>query len=80
MGDQKHFRELKTARQFAGLTQEQLAEAVGVTRALVCNLENGRLDPGRVAHGTIVRIVRVLQRKGLKTVTIETLFPQSRVA
>lgn len=33
---------LKAARNSKGLTQEQLAEAVGMTRASVCAYENGR--------------------------------------
>lgn len=80
MDAQTHLYTLKAARQLAGFTQAQLAEVVGVARPLICNLENGRLDPAKVSHGTIVRIVRALQRRGLKAVTVEALFPHSRVA
>jgi predicted transcriptional regulator len=72
--------DLKTARKWAGLTQAELAAAVGVNRALICYLENGRVDPATVTHGTLVRIVRVLRQHGLKPLTLDDLFPASKVA
>jgi len=37
---------IKRARSAKGLTQRALAEKVGVTPAYLCQIENGRRDPG----------------------------------
>jgi len=50
--------ELRTARQIAGLTQQQLAEKAGVDDSLISRLENG--DRDGVRYTSIVRIARAL--------------------
>ena len=50
---------LKKAREEAGLTQEQLAEKVGVARQTILFLEKGQYNPSlRLAH-KISKIVKV---------------------
>jgi len=41
---------IRTAREAAGLSQDQLADKVGVTRAAVSAWENGAYGPGRKHH------------------------------
>lgn len=50
----------KIARQLAGLTQLKLAEAAGVTEALVTRIESGRARPDRP---TAEKIAQVLEKK-----------------
>jgi putative transcriptional regulator len=38
---------LKEARVAAGLTQAELADAVGVAQSAICGWENGDYEPGR---------------------------------
>ena len=45
MSDEKISRKIKTLRKTRGLTQEQLAEKLGVQRATVSNYEIGRRSP-----------------------------------
>jgi transcriptional regulator with XRE-family HTH domain len=48
---------LKALRQNAGLTQDQLAQQVGLYRESIARLENGTRDPG---WNTVQAICRVL--------------------
>lgn len=50
----------KIARQLAGLTQLRLAEAAGVTEALITRIESGRARPDR---STADKIAQVLGKK-----------------
>ena len=56
---------LKELRQAAGLTQQQLAEALGVSRQTVISIENGKYDP------SLPLAFKLSRRLG---VTIEALF------
>jgi putative transcriptional regulator len=61
---------LINARKGKRMTQEQLAEAVGITRAYLANIERGKHAPSlRVAF----ELARVLDRK------LEDLFLEDRV-
>lgn len=61
---------LINARKGKRMTQEQLAEAVGITRAYLANIERGKHAPSlRVAF----EIARVLDRK------LEDLFLEDKV-
>lgn len=60
---------LKSARQSAGLTQEQLADGLGLTRASVANLEAGRQ---RVPVHTLLAAADVVG------VELTTLLPSMR--
>jgi transcriptional regulator with XRE-family HTH domain len=66
------------ARRVAGLTQVQLDELADLTRGTVADIERGKNQ--NPSHGTVTRIVRALQRKGLTGVTAEELFPVSEDA
>lgn len=46
-------RQLRVRRARLGLTQEQLAEATGLTRSTIQNLENGR-SPGTVSTWRLI--------------------------
>ena len=56
---------LKTYREAAGLTQEQLARRVGVRRETVVHLENGRYNPSLKLAMDIARVL---------SATVEDLF------
>ena len=60
--------ELKTARQIARLTQQELAKRAGVDPALISRLESGR-RARRPSYEAIVRISRALN------VAPDVLFP-----
>jgi len=52
-------------RKKIGLTQEQLAEKVGVTRQTIISLEQGRYNPSlRLAH----EITKILKQKHIEDV------------
>jgi putative transcriptional regulator len=52
-------------RKKIGLTQEQLAEKVGVTRQTIISLEQGRYNPSlRLAHD----ITKILKQKHIEDV------------
>jgi putative transcriptional regulator len=52
-------------RKKIGLTQEQLAEKVGVTRQTIISLEQGRYNPSlRLAHD----ITKVLKQKHIEDI------------
>jgi transcriptional regulator with XRE-family HTH domain len=61
--------ELKTARQIARLTQQQLADLAGVDLATISRLESGDRDYLRAWYGTVVKIARALN------VDAEEFFP-----
>jgi transcriptional regulator with XRE-family HTH domain len=50
--------ELHTARQIAGITQQELAKRAGVTDSFISLLESGKRDILNVAYGIVVRIAR----------------------
>lgn len=56
---------LKRHRQAAGLTQQALAESVGVTRQTIISIERGRYRPS---------IMLALQLASVFEVTVEELF------
>lgn len=66
---------LEQARGLVKLNQTQLARAAGVTKFVISDIETGATRPENVAHGTIVKIVRALQRAGLPGLTSEDIFP-----
>ena len=47
----------KIARQLAGLTQLRLAEAAGVTEALITRIESGRARPDRPTADKIAQVL-----------------------
>lgn len=61
--------ELKTARQIARFTQQQLADRAGVHPSTISNLELDRRNYGTAAYQDIVRLARALN------VAPEVLFP-----
>lgn len=61
--------ELKTARQIARLTQQQLAEKSGVDTSTISLLERDKRNYGSVGYEDIVRLARALN------VAPEVLFP-----
>lgn len=61
-------RAIAELRQTHGLTQQDLAETLGVSRSVIAHLERGR-------HGTtLARILRILRRLGA-TITITADVP-----
>lgn len=48
---------IKEAREQAGLTQTQLAEAVGVRRETIVHLENGRYNPSLKLGMSVAQIL-----------------------
>lgn len=57
---------LKKLRQERDMTQQQLAEALGVSRQTVISIENGKYDPSlplafRIAHYLGVQIEDIFQ-------------------
>lgn len=48
--------EIRAARKDAGLTQDALARAVGVTRPTIMRWETGRTTPGRMARQALSRV------------------------
>lgn len=71
---------LKKHRESVGLTQADLGRIVGVSRFLISKIETGQVFYEDVAHGTIVRIVRALNRRGLVRLTTDDLFPVTEKA
>jgi transcriptional regulator with XRE-family HTH domain len=63
---------LKTARQLAGLTQEQLSLRAGVDEAIICRLEKGKQKHGKTDFGTIAKIAQAL---GLDHSNLFDVFP-----
>ena len=51
--------ELRALRQLHGLTQQQLAEALGVSRQTVISIEAGKYDPSLVLAFAIARLFAV---------------------
>jgi DNA-binding XRE family transcriptional regulator len=51
---------IKTARQAAGLTQEKLAEHVGITTRYIIAIENESKHP---CMKVLIKIIRALKRK-----------------
>jgi DNA-binding XRE family transcriptional regulator len=65
-------RELIAARVYAGLTQQQLAQAMDTTQSAIARLESGRRMPGvktleRLAEATGTRLVVRFERAGEQT-------------
>ena len=56
---------IKNARLKQKLTQEELGEKVGVKRAQICKLENGRCSP------TLSTVSRVFRALGVPTATLD---------
>lgn len=56
---------IKKARLEHNLTQEQLGEKIGVKRAQICKLENGRCSP------TLSTMSRVFRALGITTATLD---------
>ena len=48
---------IKEAREQAGMTQTQLAEAVGVRRETIVHLENGRYNPSLKLAMSIAQVL-----------------------
>lgn len=51
---------LKTARQLAGLTQEQLSQRSGVDESVICRLEKGKQNHNKTDFGTIAKLAQAL--------------------
>lgn len=51
--------DLRAMRQAHGLTQQQLAEALGVSRQTVISIEAGKYDPSLVLAFAIARLFAV---------------------
>lgn len=66
---------LEQARTLVKLSQGKLADASGVKKSAISDIETGRVEPENVSHGTIVRLVRALQRHGLPGLSADELFP-----
>jgi predicted transcriptional regulator len=64
---------LKEARELLDITQVQLDQRAGVREGTTWDIESGRNK--RPAYETVTRLVRAIQRAGLKGVTAEALFP-----
>lgn len=62
---------MKSIREKAGMTQAELAEAVGLTQGAIAHYEGGRRKPGL---DECRRIVDALNKHGL-SVTLDDLFP-----
>jgi putative transcriptional regulator len=58
---------LKTARFFAGLTQEELGRAVGASRKTISSLERGRSIPSLTLAMALARHLHL---------SVEELFPE----
>lgn len=52
--------ELKTARQIARLTQQELADRAGVDDSFISLIESGKREIGAVSYFTVVRLARGL--------------------
>jgi transcriptional regulator with XRE-family HTH domain len=70
---------LKQARGLVNLTQDQLAALSGVKKSAISDIETGRVTPDKISHGTVVRLVGALRRRGLTGLTMDELFPVDRV-
>lgn len=66
---------LQSVREMAGLSLAQLDRAAGLATGTTHDLESGRTQ--NPSWQTVGRIVRALQRRGLKGVTAESIFPIS---
>lgn len=62
---------MKSIREKAGMTQAELAEAVGLTQGAIAHYEGGRRKPGL---DECRRILEALNRKGA-CATLDDLFP-----
>jgi len=52
-------KKLKHLREYLGLSQEQLARALGVSYVTVSRWENGRHSPSRLALGRVAELVKM---------------------
>ena len=50
---------LAAARTNANMTQEQLAQALGVSKFTVCNWENGKSEPSMSQLSVISRLAKI---------------------
>jgi transcriptional regulator with XRE-family HTH domain len=72
---------LEHTRKLLKISQAQLADASGVKKSAISDIETGRVLPENVSHGTVVRLVRALQRLGIPGLDSDALFPvQDKVA
>lgn len=62
--------DIRAQRVRLGLTQEQLADAAGVSQSLVARIELGEVDP---SYSTLKAIVQALNRVERREVTLEDL-------
>jgi putative transcriptional regulator len=67
---------LKETRKRVGLTQAELAAAVGLTQGAIAHYENERREPGLDECRSIVK---ALNKKGAKT-SLDKLFPPKQPA
>lgn len=68
-------RELRRIRERAGLSQEQLAERLGVSQALVGRRETGEI---RASAGNVLEILRACNQDGMAEAEIEALLQMAR--
>ena len=66
---------LKHCRELAGLGVRELGRKSGVGKDTVSRIERNIIDPAKVCHGDIVRLVHALRQSGLPWVTADSLFP-----
>lgn len=66
---------LEQALELVELNQSELARRSGVSKHVISKLVMGSVQAENATHGTIVRLVRALQRAGLPGVTADDVFP-----
>lgn len=71
---------LKLARRIAGLTQQQLADRVGVNNSLISRIESNRKRIETVAYGTVVHIAHALNLEPADLFPLEAVPRARRVA
>jgi len=51
---------IRTLRKQAGLTQQQLADKLGIAKARISEWENGKVEPG---YSTVIKIESICKNK-----------------